>query len=82
MFHKAMIPALLLLAPSAAFAGTDAQGYEAVRAPAGKTVTGWRQVDRPATNLVTCPPDSTKAFWCHARKAEAAARNADRSSDR
>lgn len=74
MFRKALalVPALLVIAPSAAMAGTSSGSYEALRAPAGKTVTMWRHVDRPATAMITCPPDSTKAFWCHARKAEVA----------
>ncbi|HEX7874851.1 MAG TPA: hypothetical protein VF475_18205 [Sphingobium sp.] len=71
MFRKALAlaPALLLLAPSVAVAGSGSS-YEALPAPAGKTVTMWRHVDRAATTTITCPPDSTKAFWCHARKAE------------
>ncbi|HEX7858559.1 MAG TPA: hypothetical protein VF503_33150 [Sphingobium sp.] len=80
MFRKALalapallLPALLLTTPSTAMAGSSSSPtYEALRAPAGKTVTMWRHVDRPATALITCPPDSTKAFWCHARKVEAA----------
>lgn len=74
MFRSALLlaPAVLLLSPVAAQAGSSTATYEALRAPAGKTVTMWRHVERPQTALVTCPPDSTKAFWCHARKAEAA----------
>ncbi|MET0364973.1 MAG: hypothetical protein ABW169_09990 [Sphingobium sp.] len=75
MFRKALAlaPALLLIAPSAAMAGSSSSSYEALPAPAGKTVTMWRHVDREASTTVTCPPDSTKAFWCHARKVEAEA---------
>lgn len=81
MFRKALafVPALFLAAP--AIAGTSAS-YEALRAPAGKTVTMWRHVDRPATTAITCPPDSTKAFWCHARKAELSTQKAQQLSER
>ncbi|MFT3965481.1 MAG: hypothetical protein QM690_06335 [Sphingobium sp.] len=81
MFRNALAlaPALLVIAPSTASAAPAS--YEALRAPAGKTVTMWRHVDRPATTAITCPPDSTKAFWCHARKAEAT-RKAQQLSER
>lgn len=79
-YALALAPALLMIAPSSAGAATDT--YEALRAPAGKTVVMWRHVNRPATTLVTCPPDSTKSPFCHGRKveAEAAARKAQQLS--
>ena len=68
LLRTILAPAVLLVTPAIASA---APVYEPLRAPAGKTVTMWRLVDRPASTTVTCPPDSTKAFWCLARKAEA-----------
>jgi hypothetical protein len=86
LFLKILCPVALLLAPTAVFAGASADGYEVVRAPAGKTVLGWRQVNRQENATITCPHDSTKAFWCGARKAElsaqADARKAERLSER
>lgn len=73
---KALIPALLLAAPTALVAAPQGQTHELLRAPAGKQTMLWRQVNRPQNTSITCPPDSTKSFWCGARRAELAARAA------
>lgn len=74
MFLKALVPALLLAAPSALIAGTPAEAtHELLRTPPGKTVMAWRETKPRQTTMITCHPDSTKAFWCGARKAELSA---------
>jgi len=70
---KALFPALLLIAPSALLAAPRAETHELLRSPPGKTVMAWRPVNREKTASISCHPDSTKAFWCGARKAELSA---------
>ncbi|CAN5298540.1 hypothetical protein BH10PSE13_BH10PSE13_23960 [soil metagenome] len=86
MLPKILLSGLLLIAPSALLATPQTETHELLRAPPGKTVMVWRPIKRQQTASISCHPDSTKAFWCGARKAEisaqAAATRPERLSER
>ncbi|MCE7798318.1 hypothetical protein LWE61_17410 [Sphingobium sufflavum] len=69
LLRSLIVPALLLGTPAALFAAPQPQTHELLRAPAGKTVMAWRQVNRQNSAAIKCHPDPTKAFLCHGRAA-------------
>jgi hypothetical protein len=66
LFRKLIVPALLLIAPSAVLA-TPSATHELLRAPAGKSVMLYREINRETPAAIKCHPDSTKAFLCIGR---------------
>lgn len=70
MARTLILPALMLIAPTALMASPQPQTHEVVRMPAGKTVMLWRQVNRQNSAVIKCHPDSTKAFLCNGRTSD------------